>query len=172
MYYAHFDPQTVQHFRRCKNGAALQAVQKRCSTSSGAKTVQQCSTSSGAKTVQHFKRCKNGAALQAVQNARGAKRCRVQHFKRCKNGAALQAVQKRCSASSGAKTVQQCSTSSGAKTVQHFKRCKNGAAVQHFQRCKRCFDFFNTEGAGGVRWNFIFGDRQVLTCRKQRKKGV
>ena len=125
-------PSSVLCAFRPPNGAALPEVQKRCSGAALQAVQKRCSTSSGAKTVQHFKRCKNGAALQAVQNARGAKRCRV----------------------------------------QHFKRCKNGAAVQHFQRCKRCFDFFNTEGAGGVRWNFIFGDRQVLTCRKQRKKGV
>ena len=106
-------------------------------------------TSGGASgaAVQHFKRCKNGAALQAVQ-----------HFKRfsTSSGASCASIFFNTGGARGAKCKRCKAVQSAAlQAVQHFKRCKNGAAVQHFQRYKRCFDFFNTEGAGGVRWNFF-----------------
>ena len=129
----------MQHFRRCKNGAA---VQKRCSTSSGA------------KTVQHFKRCKSGAALQAVQ-------------KRC-SSAALQAVQKRCSTSSGAK-CKRCKAVQGAafQAVQHFKRCKNGAALQAVQEVLR---FFQCRRCRGCKVEFYFWRETSSDMSKTKKK--
>ena len=77
VYCAGSRPQTVQHFRRCKNGAAVQHF-RRCKNGAAVQHFKRCKNGAA---VQHFKRCKNGAA--------------VQHFKRCKNGAAVQHF-KRC----------------------------------------------------------------------------
>ena len=103
--------------------------------------MQRCSTSSGAKTVQHFKRCKNDAALQAVQ-----KRCRVEFFNTgCVRGAKC----KRCK-------IQEVQNAGGAKRcrVEFFNtggaRGSSifflGGALIFFGRCSiffgGCFDFF------------------------------